>query len=76
MAANQPLTNLPPKSGVTAVLDATGVIDRQVEHAANLQAAIDEIRELATHWADTVPGQPFARRAGKRILAALEQHHV
>lgn len=62
------------RSGAAAVFDAVGVVDGQVQHAAHLQAVVDEIRELAVFWCDGLPGQPFARRAGKRLLAILDRH--
>lgn len=59
---------LPPRSGAAAVLDACKTIDAAAQHALNLQAAIDDIRELTT-------GRPHSI-GSLAIWAILQRHRV
>lgn len=66
------------RSGARVFLDAVGVVDAQVEHAARLQAAVDEIRALACAWADqpTDCDEDTEQQIqdGRHIRAVLDKH--
>jgi len=60
------------RGGVIGLLSAADQITATMALAKRQAGALAEIQALAEHWGDGVPGQPFARRAGKRLLAVLD----
>lgn len=74
---DQPLGEFPEiaaieRGGVIGLLSAADQITATVALAKRQAAALAEIQALAEYWSGGLPGQPFARRAGRRLLAVLD----
>jgi hypothetical protein len=60
------------RGAVAGILGAADEVLATKQLAERQTRALNEIRKLAEFWCDGLPGQPFARRAGKRILRAID----
>lgn len=60
------------RGSVLGILSAADKITATVQLAERQTLALQEIRELATHWR-TVPTQPALMQAGNRLGAILDR---